>query len=36
VSVVPRGGSFDVGAWTGDPADHHVVRVTGGVLSWES
>jgi cyanophycinase len=35
VSVVPRGGSFDVGTWMGDPANHHVVRVTDGVLTWE-
>ncbi|MEO8476244.1 MAG: cyanophycinase [Actinomycetota bacterium] len=36
VSVVPSGGSFDVADWTGDPADHHVVQVTDGVISWES
>jgi cyanophycinase len=36
VSVVPRGGEFDIGTWTGNPVDHHVVRVTEGVLSWES
>jgi cyanophycinase len=36
VTVVPRHGSFDMATWTGDPADHHVVRVTDGVLAWES
>jgi cyanophycinase len=36
VNVVPRGRSFDVATWTGDPNDHHVVRVTDGVLTWES
>lgn len=36
VSVVPRHGSFDMASWIGDPADHHLVRVTDGVLAWES
>jgi cyanophycinase len=36
VSVVPRGCSFNMGTWTGNPDDHHVVRVADGVLTWES